>query len=69
MVALVVVHPVGANVGLSHLAFNVEAEAVAAILADLPELGFEPIGGGEVIAEGSAVLQGLPAVVVDILDK
>ena len=49
VVALVVVQTVGCLVRFDLAVFDVEAQAVAAILADLAELGSEPNGGDEVI--------------------
>ena len=66
MVTLVVVDPVGGEVAFDNIALDVEAEAVAAIVADLSELGLEPSRGDEVVRQGSVVLQVLFFVVFDL---
>ena len=54
--ALRVVHAVGVQVGLNRFAFDVEAEADAAIATDLPELCLRLGRCNEVVFRGSAVL-------------
>ena len=57
MMAFRVVRSVRGQVGLDRFALDVEAEAVAAIVADLSDLGLEPSRGDEVVRQGSVVLQ------------
>ena len=67
MVALGIVHTVSGQVRLNLFAFDVEAEAVATIVADLPKLGLEPSRRDEVVSQWSAVQQVLLSVVINPL--
>ena len=67
--ALIVVFPVGGKVAFYDVAFDVEAEAVTAVVTDLSELGLEPSRGDEVFCQGSVVLEVLFFVVFDLLCK
>ena len=67
--ALIVVYPVCGQDAFYDFAFDVEAEAVTAVVTDLSELSLEPSGGDEVFCQWSVVLEVLFFVVFDLLCK
>ncbi len=66
MVTVGMFHAIGGQVGLDRFAFDVKAEAVAAVVTDLTELGFQPRTCNVVVGQGSAMLKVSLVVVVDL---
>ncbi len=52
------VYAIGGQAGL-YFACDVEAEAFAAVVTELTELGFEPSSNNVVVGQGSALLRAL----------